>query len=222
MAFDAVFILGKELRRDRDRALRELRARAAAAAIAWRRGAGLVISLEAPLQGQEQAGSAIVAEMLRELGLPDEALHLERVTRSTREEAVESLRVVRARAPGRLLALTSAYHVPRARRYFREVHGDGALVAPPELLLEHARPIERDWILAGVPGPAAMADELPVEATLSTLARLLRPLPAPVAWPLEVWAGGLWRGVDAARQRVREPSARSARSARSRGSAGAG
>lgn len=206
MSFDGVFVLGKELRRDRERALRELRARAAAASIAWREGARVVISLEAPLQGQEEAGSAIVASLLEELGVPREAMHLELVTRSTREEAVETLRVRRARGLGRLLAVTSAYHVPRARRYFEEVHGDGAVVAPPEVLLDRANAQERRWILDGTPSPEAMADECRVEATLSTLSRLLAPLPAPVAWPLEVWAGGLWRGVDARRHARRQAS----------------
>jgi hypothetical protein len=37
LRFDAVLILGKELRRDPERALRELRARSAGAAVALRR-----------------------------------------------------------------------------------------------------------------------------------------------------------------------------------------
>ena len=201
MRFDGVMILGKELRRDRERALRELWARAAAATVVWRElGAARIVALEAPLQGQEEAGSRIVARMLAELGVPADALHLELCTRSTREEALGLRRVADLYGWGRVAAITAAYHVPRSRRYFFEVLGpDRVAVLPPEVLLPRARPEERDHILAGAPHPSAMDQERRVEATFLALSRVLRPLPQPIGWELEVLAGGIYRGIDGLR-----------------------
>ena len=201
MRFDGVMIMGKELRRDRARALRELWARAAAAAVVWRElGAQKIVSLEAPLQGQEEAGSLIVARMLRELGVPAEALHLELCTRSTREEALGLLRVANHYGWARVAAITAAYHVPRSRRYFYEVLGPQRVaVLPPEVFLARARPDERQHILAGAPHPEAMDQERKVEATFLALSRVLRPLPGPLRWELEVLAGGVYRGIDGLR-----------------------
>ena len=72
MNFDAVLILGKELRRDAERARAELRARSAAAAVALRRGVAEVWTLEARLRGQAEAGSDIVRGYLGALGVPPE------------------------------------------------------------------------------------------------------------------------------------------------------
>lgn len=206
MNFDAVMILGKELRRDRERALRELWARSAAAAVVWRElGARMIVTLEAPLQGQEEAGSIIVRAMLEELGVPSDAIHQERCTRSTREEALGLKRVADAYGWGRVLALTSTYHVPRSRRYFQEVLGqDRVSVLPPEVFSARARPVERQRILEGAPHPDAMDQERRVEATFLALSRALRPLPAPLRWELEVLAGGVYRGVDGLRTSRRE------------------
>jgi hypothetical protein len=192
--FDAVLILGKELRRDPERARRELRARAAAAAAAWRAGAGFVATLEARLRGQDRSGSTIVAEYLDELGVPASAIVREEVTRSTREEAVAGAALFRERGVRRGLVVTARYHVPRARRLFADVGARGVVHAP-EALWRWTNPAERAWIAAGEPDPAVMADECRVEALLSTLARVLAPLPVPVRSRVEITAGALFRGV---------------------------
>lgn len=200
--FDGALILGKELRRDRERALRELNARSAAAAVAFRRGLGQVATLEAPLDGQEEAGSVIVARMLVDHGVPEDRIYTEQTTRSTREEAVEGRRVAQALGWRRTLVVTSAYHLPRARRYFRDLFGDSAEVVAPEALLPYADPRAAAAIRAGVPHPAAMREEAKVEFVFSALATALRPLPDPLRFQLEIQAGGLWRGVDGARRRA--------------------
>ena len=200
MSHDAVFVLGKELRRDRARALSELGARSAAAAIAHREGARHVISLEAPLQGQEEAGSRIVARILGELGVPREVMHLEQTTRSTREEALGLRRVLAERGLERALVVTSAYHVPRARHYFYDVLGPERVdVRPPEVFLARASSRERELILSGVPTPETLAEECRIEARFLAFARALSPLPGPLRWELEVLAGGLYRGIDGLR-----------------------
>jgi hypothetical protein len=193
--FDAVLILGKELRRDPDRARRELAARAAAAAAAWRAGAAFVATLEARLRGQADSGSAIVVAMLEELGVPRDAIVAEERTRSTREEAVAGTALFRERGARRPLVVTARYHVPRARRLFDDVGGTFVAVHPPEALWRFASPGERARIAAGEPDARAMADECRVEAVLSTLARGLRPLPRPLRSQLEIRAGAMFRGV---------------------------
>lgn len=192
--FDAVLILGKELRRDPERGGRELQARAAAAAAAWRAGAAFVATLEARLRGQDRSGSAIVVEDLRALGVPDAAIVRADQTRSTREEAVLGAALFRERGVRRGLVVTARYHVPRARRLFSE---EGAIVAvhAPEALWRWATPRERAWIEAGEPTDAVMAEEGRMEFVLSQLARGLRPFPAPVRARVEIAAGAWFRGV---------------------------
>lgn len=194
MPFDAVLILGKELRRDPERARRELRARAAAASAAWRAGARFVATLEAKLRGQEESGSTIVVMYLRELGVPDEAIVRADVTRSTREEAVQGEALFRERGVRRGLVVTARYHVPRATRLFTDV-GAPAVVHAPTALWRFANDAERAWIAAGEPDEAVMADECRVEAVLSTLARALAPLPVTARSRLEIAAGAAFRGV---------------------------
>ncbi|MDP2307272.1 MAG: YdcF family protein [Pseudomonadota bacterium] len=192
--FDAVLILGKELRRDPDRARRELRARAAAGAAAWRAGAPFVATLEARLRGQELSGSAIVADYLAELGVPQRAIVRMDRTRSTREEAVEGAALFVARGVRRGLVVTASYHVPRARRLFADV-GAPAAVHAPEGLWRFANATERAWIEAGTPDAAVMAEECRIEAVLSNLARGLALLPVPARSRVEIVAGAWFRGV---------------------------
>lgn len=190
-------ILGKELRRYPERARRELRARSAAASVALRDGAREVIALEAVLRGQAHSGSRIVAEMLTELGVPAEQMLLGERTRSTREEALEGLRLSQERGYSRLVVVTSAYHVPRARRYFREAFGGlGPVeVVAPESFLQRANARERAWIEAGGTDAECLRQERPAELAFGALATALRPLPAPLRWQLEVQAGALFRRV---------------------------
>ena len=195
MAFDGVLILGKELKRDRQRALRELKARSAAAAAALRRGAAAVVSLEAPLAGQEEAGSVIVARFLGELGVSPERMILQQTTRSTREEAIIGAEVARQQGWSRLLVITAGYHAPRARRLFEEHLGAHRVtVHSPGSMLRHATPQERQWILDGASSDADLASELRVEQLFGTAERALSVLPARIRWSIEVQAGALLRG----------------------------
>ena len=187
-------VLGKELRRDPERARRELRARAAGAAVAAREGARLVFALEACLRGQSVSGSRIVAEMLEELGVPPERVLLAERTRSTREEAVEAARLCAQHGVRTLLVLTSAYHVERARWYFEEAFpGGGAFVTTPESLSPRATPQERAAIRQGIPDARVWADERQVERVFAGLAWVLSPFPPALRWRLEVGAGALYR-----------------------------
>ena len=194
MSFDAVMVLGKELRRYPVRARRELRARAAGAAIALREGAKWVFSLEDCLRGQQLSGSRVVADMLREMGVPEHQMVLDERTRSTREEALEAARLCRERGLRRLLVLTAAYHVERARWYFDEAFPEGgAFVTTPETLIGKATPLERQAIREGIPDAAAWELERSSERLFAGLAYALSPLPHSLRWGLEVRIGALYR-----------------------------
>jgi uncharacterized SAM-binding protein YcdF (DUF218 family) len=192
--FDAVLILGKELRRDPERARRELKARSAAAAAAWRAGARFVATLEAKLRGQEESGSTIVRGYLAELGVPPEAIVWTNLTRSTREEAVAGAELFRERGVRRGLVVTARYHVPRARRLFSDVGAPAAVYAPASVW-RFANAKERAWIADGEPSEAVMADECRIEALLSMLARGLAPLPVSARSRMEIAAGAWFRGM---------------------------
>lgn len=192
--FDAVLVLGKALRGDPERAMRELRARAAAASAALRAGAARALSLEARMRGQERAGCEIVADILSDLGVSADRLVLAARSRSTREEAEVAAEMCDALGVCRLVAVTSSYHVLRARRVLEErlgvarvsVHGTAAFLG-----LADAR--ERALILAGEPCAATLAHEGRTERCLGLAEAAVFPLPRRLRWRLEVSAGRLWR-----------------------------
>jgi hypothetical protein len=192
--FDAVLILGKALRGDPARARRELAARAAAASAALRAGAGRVLSLEACMRGQEEAGSAIVAALLADLGVPTSSLITAARSRSTREEAMVALELADAHDLGRLVAVTTGYHVPRARRVLEEVLGPGRVsVHASTAFLSRASERERALILGGEPGLAALRHETRAECLLGAVEALVAPLPRALRWRLETAAASAWR-----------------------------
>lgn len=188
--------MGKELRRDPGRGRAELRARAAAAAVAWSRGVPTIVALEARLRGQDLAGSVMVADDLRRHGVPESAMLLAAITRSTREEALAVQERCAAHGWHRILVISAAYHLPRARRCFDEVLG-GVIVelAAPEDLLDGADAIQRAEILAAETSLEAMRMERRAERVLTALEVVLTPLPSRLRWGLEVKAGAWLRGA---------------------------
>ncbi len=191
--FDAVVILGKQLKGDPDRALRELRARSAAASAAWRSGVPVVATLEARLKGQAQSGSSLVMGMLTELGVPGTAIVSADRSRSTREEALVAAELLGARGIRRVLVLTARYHTVRARRLFEET-GMHVAVHAPDAMWRFANPFERAWIDAGEPDAATLAAEGRTENLWETLGVLIGPLPSRWRHALEVGAGAALRG----------------------------
>lgn len=197
MRLDAVMVLGKELRRDPERARRELLARAVAATIALRGGARRVIAVEARLRGQAESGSALVAELLLARGVQEDQLLLREQTRSTREEALVARALCQEHGLGRLGVITAHYHLPRARALFNEHFGPGEVeLCTPESFAQRATPEERALIVAATPDAETLKVEGRAEALLHTLARALRPLPDALRFGLEVQAGAWLRRAE--------------------------
>jgi uncharacterized SAM-binding protein YcdF (DUF218 family) len=62
-----------------------------------------------------------MANLLRDIGIPREALILEAVSRNTRENAVQTWSILSAQGIERIVLVTSAMHMPRAESVFRRV-----------------------------------------------------------------------------------------------------
>lgn len=69
--------------------------------------------------------------LCRELGVPDEALLLEAQSRSTWDNARFTAALLRARGLGRVLLVTDAFHLYRARQHFWLQGVDAEPVAAP-------------------------------------------------------------------------------------------
>lgn len=198
----AVVVLGKELRRFPERARRELAARSAAAALVQPLlgPPGRVLTLEAPLRGQAAAGSAIVVDELQALGVPDAVVLQRQASRSTREEALLTARLAAELGLGRVLVITSRYHLARAARIFEEVMGPEAVrcVTPEQvgaaLGVDEASP-HGQRIRAGCCDRAALREEAVSERVFGLFAWVLRPLPRRWRWGLEVGAAVVLRGL---------------------------
>lgn len=192
--YDAVLVLGKELRGHPERARRELRARAAAAAAAVRAGASFVATLEAKLRGQDDSGSAMVLDDLLSFGVPRDRIVLADRTRSTREEAALGTALFVERGVRRALVLTGEYHVARARRLFVDAISP-AEVHSPSAMWRFANQAERIAIQDAVPSAETSAIEARNERVLNALESALRPLPIGLRSMLEIAAGAAWRGA---------------------------
>lgn len=192
--YDAVLVLGKELRGHPERARRELRARAAAAAAAVRAGASFVATLEAKLRGQDESGSTLVLNDLLSFGVPRDRIVFGNSTRSTREEAVLGTSLFIERGVRRALVVTGEYHVSRARRLFVEARSP-AEVHSPAAMWRFANAAEREAITQGQATPQTLALEARNEGVLSGLERVLSPLPLGIRSMVEIRAGALWRGA---------------------------
>jgi uncharacterized SAM-binding protein YcdF (DUF218 family) len=89
--------------------------------------------------------AAYTADLLEEWGIPQSAIIFEGNSRNTRENAVETLRLLKNRQLNRVLLVTSAFHMPRALAAFRGV-GIDATPSPSSISAELAQPALLDWI----------------------------------------------------------------------------
>ena len=130
-----------------------------------------------------------MADLLVELGVPRDRLILAACSRSTREEAGIAAGLCAVHGVHRLVAVTSSYHVPRARRVLEEVLGpEHVSVHGTTAFLALASAAERTWILAGEPGASVFAAERRIERRLTFAEAALAPLPRRLRWRFEVAA----------------------------------
>jgi uncharacterized SAM-binding protein YcdF (DUF218 family) len=87
-----------------------------------------------------------MAEVLRALGVPASALRLEGRSRNTRENAANSVALVRQVGAKRVLLVTSALHMPRALAVFQGVFaGSGVTIIPAATDAEALGDEPRGW-----------------------------------------------------------------------------
>lgn len=89
--------------------------------------------------GVRRAEADDIAEVLRALGVPDEAMILERRSRNTYENAVEAHHLLGGGSP-RILLVTSALHMPRSVGVFR-AQGFDVTPAPVDYLEVDRAPV---------------------------------------------------------------------------------
>ncbi|HEY0180357.1 MAG TPA: YdcF family protein [Dokdonella sp.] len=88
-----------------------------------------------------------MAQFARDLGVPDDALLLERESRTTAENAAYVRRLMDQHGIARVLLVTSALHMPRALATFRKA-GIDAVPAPTDF---EALPPRGPWLLCWLP-----------------------------------------------------------------------
>ncbi len=161
----AIIIFGAAVRPDGQPSA-TLRRRVEAAA---RFGAGLANPLYLPTGGVGRHGPAeavVMAGLLRELGVPADAILPEPTARDTYASAIACTRLLRQRGhAGAVYAASSAYHLPRCTLLLRLAGWPARAATPPPFPAATSLAKRWRWRLREAPA-------LPYDALLMVLARL--------------------------------------------------
>jgi uncharacterized SAM-binding protein YcdF (DUF218 family) len=135
---DAIVVLGGGMHyswlRRRDVTADDLRSsRLAAGARAWQAGRAPLVILSGGGGGRHGTEAAMMARAIGQLGVPMSSLLLEEKSRSTQDNAVNTARLSRERGIHRVLLVTSAVHMPRARLLFQRAGVEVVPVPVPEI-----------------------------------------------------------------------------------------
>jgi uncharacterized SAM-binding protein YcdF (DUF218 family) len=95
----------------------------------YRRGLAPLLVLSGGLPQDTPPEGELLAELARRLGVPADAIVADSSTRTTREEAVRMKELLQPRGIRRILLVTNAQHLGRAKPLF-ERHGFDVLPAP--------------------------------------------------------------------------------------------
>lgn len=137
-AADAIVVLGggrHAWQRRNEVTAGELRgSRLAMGARAWMAGRAPLIVLSGGRGGRQGSEAAGMAAAIGKLGVPASALLLEARSRNTADNAAYTARLVRERGIHRVLLVTSALHMPRARLLFERAGFDVVAVPVPEFM----------------------------------------------------------------------------------------
>ena len=132
-----------------------------------------------------EAGSSDAEEManvLVEIGVPREALVLEATSRNTRENAVETRRILQGQGIERIVLVTSASHMPRACSVFEKL-GFEVIPAPTDF-----RVSQEEWAYYTRPNVwIQLYNALPAAAHLETTSRALKEYIGLAVYRLRGW-----------------------------------
>ncbi len=126
--YDAIVVPGCAVRAD-GRPSPALERRIQGAVEAWRAGRAPLVVLTGGRGASGHVEAEVAAARCRELGVPDGALAVEGRSFTTRENASFAAHHIPLGRGARVLVVTDAYHVPRARRLFAQVFADADAVA---------------------------------------------------------------------------------------------
>jgi len=126
---DAIVALGAAFRRDGQASPALVRRARHAIALYEAGAAPLILFTGGPCGGGGRSEAEAMAAIASDSGVPEAAILLEAQARNTRENAVFSAEMLRRRGRRRVLLVTDAFHMPRARLVFR-AQGLWVLPAP--------------------------------------------------------------------------------------------
>jgi len=131
---------------------------------------------------QETSSAEDMAALLEELGVPQPSIWLETTSRNTYENAVNSARLLEAKNIHRILLVTSAMHMPRARRLF-EATGLEVIACPVDFTVT-ASQWQQLW-----KGDikVIILDTLPAADNLSLTTRVLKEMIGTFVYNLRGW-----------------------------------
>jgi uncharacterized SAM-binding protein YcdF (DUF218 family) len=132
-----------------------------------------------------EAGSSDAEEManvLVDIGIPREALVLEATSRNTRENAVETRRILQERGIDRIVLVTSASHMPRAYSVFQQL-GFDVIPAPTDFQVS-----QPGWVYYTTPNVLIqLYNLLPAASHLELTTRALKEYIGLVVYRLRGW-----------------------------------
>ena len=140
---------------------------------------GGVVGVDGPAL---QPGAEAMGQLLGVMGVPSDALWLETRSRNTYENAVETKKLLGPKGINRIILVTSALHMPRARAIFAK-QGFDVIPAPTDYAVTEAA-----WRYYLTPDPAVQAfNFFPTTEALHTTMRAIREYAGIVVYRLRDW-----------------------------------
>jgi uncharacterized SAM-binding protein YcdF (DUF218 family) len=140
---------------------------------------GGIVGIDGPAL---QSGAASMHQLLNIMGVPDAALWLEDRSRNTYENAVETKKLLGPKEIRRIILVTSATHMPRARAIFSK-QGFDVIPAPTDYTVSQAA-----WEYYLTPDPAIQVFNLfPTAEALDSTMRAMKEYIGILVYRLRGW-----------------------------------
>lgn len=121
------------------------------AAALWAAGrAGVILATGGP-EGAGLTEAEAMRRRLRERGVPDAAILLEPRARDTYQNALFSIRILRAEGLGRAILVSDRYHLPRALMLFRLMGHPASASGPASTAARRDRLARAGWESLAIP-----------------------------------------------------------------------